>query len=96
MGKYYEITNRKSGKALNVRSGSTEENTVIIQWDARPRAQNQQWEVIKNGDSYSLIARHSGMAMGISGRSKEPGAEIVQLKPRKRAKNQMFDLVLVK
>lgn len=96
MGKYYEITNKKSGKALNVRSGSTEEHAVIIQWDARPKAQNQQWEVTKNGDSYSLIARHSGMAMGIAGRSKEPGAEIVQLKPRKKAKNQMFNLVPAK
>ena len=92
-GNVYEIINKKSGKALNVRDGSKSENAPLIQWNARSKGENQRWSLEKNGDSFSLIAQHSGMAIGILNRSKEPGIQVVQLRTRKNAKNQLFDLV---
>ncbi|MFO0876530.1 MAG: RICIN domain-containing protein, partial [Gemmataceae bacterium] len=78
VGDYYKIVNRKTGKALNVSSGSKEEGAPIIQWDAGDDGENQQWSLEKKGQAYVIKARHSGLVLDVAEEKKDRKAALIQ------------------
>lgn len=65
---YYTITNRNSGKCVDVSSKSTSDNADIIQYTCNGGT-NQQWSLQDAGSGYyRFVARHSGKCMrGLNG-----------------------------
>lgn len=75
---YYRITNRNSGKVLDVSGGATDDGGDVIQWSWNSES-NQQWELIDNGDGYyRIINRNSGKALDVSGGSTDDGGNVIQ------------------
>ncbi len=71
------ITNRNSGKCVDVVSASSADGAEIIQWDCHGGA-NQQWEARSAGDGHvQLVSRHSGKCLDISGASTADNARVV-------------------
>ena len=78
-GDYYKITNNNSGKVLDVKAFSTEENGEIIQNDYN-EGWNQQWEIVETGTgTYKVQNRWSGLFLGVLDDSIENGAWLVQV-----------------
>jgi hypothetical protein len=72
------ITNRGSGKALDVADRSTMDGANIQQWDYT-RQPNQTWQIIDlGGGEVAIIAEHSNKALTVQGAREFNGANIVQ------------------
>jgi hypothetical protein len=77
-GPYYQLINRKSGKALDVYQQNLVDGAAVVQWAANGGA-NQQWHVTDIGGGYrSLLNRNSGRALSIWGTSTADAANAVQ------------------
>jgi len=75
---YYKITNRNSGKVLDINGSSTADGASAIQW-TWSGGNNQQWQIIESGGGYyRLINRNSGKVADVTGASKTNGAAIIQ------------------
>jgi len=62
-GSYYTMTNRSSGKCVDVSGWSSSNNTNVQQWDCHG-GENQQFELVDVGSGYyNLRARHSGKCL---------------------------------
>jgi hypothetical protein len=72
------ITNRGSGKSLDVVDRSTMDGANIQQWDYT-RQPNQTWQIIDlGGGEVAIIAEHSNKALTVQGAREFNGANIVQ------------------
>jgi hypothetical protein len=72
------ITNRGSGKSLDVADQSTLDGANIQQWDYS-RQPNQTWQIIDlGGGEVAIIAEHSNKALTVQGGRDFNGANIVQ------------------
>jgi beta-glucanase (GH16 family) len=77
-GELYRITNRGSGKVMDVVSGSTVNNAEIKQygWNS---GTNQRWEFQDAGSGYfRIVNQKSGMCVDVAGASTADGANIIQ------------------
>ncbi len=62
---YYMIADKETGKALDVSGASYENGAKVILYE-QTRGDNQQFEIINNGDgTYSFKLRHSDMTLGV-------------------------------
>lgn len=74
----HRIVNVNSGKALDVRDGSTDDGANVQQWEY-DGTEKQHWQVESVGDGYyRLVASHSGKALDVSGVSTDDGANVHQ------------------
>lgn len=74
----YKIINRKSGKVLDVKDGSTQDGAQIVQWTDNG-GDNQHWQLISAVSGYYKIKNvKSGKLMDIEGASKNDGANNIQ------------------
>ncbi|GMK37489.1 beta-xylosidase [Paenibacillus sp. CCS19] len=75
---YYEIVSRKSGKLLNIRSGSTAAGADAEQ-KSDTNATSQQWKFIDAGSGYYKIQnRNSGLILGLTNGDTADGTIIEQ------------------
>ena len=76
---YYKITNKNSGKVLDVQNMSTTSGTACIQYDYNG-GWNQMWKIIATEDGkYKIQNRLSGLYLGIQNSSGSDGAVCVQM-----------------
>lgn len=74
----YTLTNRKSGKALDVSGGSIADGANVIQWPSHGGT-NQQWKLVDAGNGYyKIINVKSGKALEVDGASTADGANVQQ------------------
>jgi len=75
---YYRITNRNSGKVVDVQNPNMDNGARIGQytWNA---GNWQQWQFVDKGGGYfNLVSRHSGKCLDVNGASTADGATIIQ------------------
>jgi hypothetical protein len=90
-GDHYKITNRKSGKVLDVEGDSTDEGGGIIQWDDKAEGtDNQRWSWEGTGKARRLKSKSSSLVLDIG----DDG--IVQRKADAKAKGQLWEVVEIK
>jgi beta-galactosidase len=88
----YQLTNRRSGKVLDVPGASTIEGTQLIQWGAH-EGLNQQWRLISAGPgTYTLVNGGSGQLVDIQGSATGDGTPIIQWRAN-GGPNQQWRLV---
>lgn len=76
--RWYVLTNRANGLAMDITGVSTEPGAALTQWN-RTDTENQQFRFADSGDNYyRLIARHSGLALDLLDFITDDGADIVQ------------------
>ncbi|RGA00378.1 hypothetical protein DI270_035140 [Microbispora triticiradicis] len=78
----YQLKNVKSGKCLDVPSGSTATGTQLVQYSCHPDGHkdqiNQRFYLIQSGDAYQVNPAVSGLCLDINGNSKADGAAVIQ------------------
>jgi endoglucanase len=75
---YYRITNRNSGKVIDVISASTANNAEIKQWTWNSGA-NQKWSFVDAGGGYFRVVNlNSGRCLDVAGASTADGANVIQ------------------
>ena len=79
-GQTYRITNRASGRAMDVESVSLDNGARIQQWDwSGSGGNNQKWVVTQEANgNYRLTAVHSGKALDVVDVSYASGGELQQ------------------
>nr|WP_239098818.1 RICIN domain-containing protein [Micromonospora andamanensis] len=88
---WYVLTNRNSGKALDLYNMATSDGARITQW-ARNDGNWQQWQFVDSGGGYyRLRSRHSGKVLDVYNFSTANGASIVQWSDH-NGTNQQFRL----
>ncbi|MEV6303333.1 RICIN domain-containing protein [Actinoplanes sp. NPDC051861] len=75
---YYRVTNRNSGKVLDVISSSVADNAEIKQWTWNSGA-NQRWEFRDVGGGYfNIVNQNSGKCLDVASASTADGANVIQ------------------
>ncbi|WP_432921355.1 ThuA domain-containing protein [Microbispora sp. CA-135349] len=78
----YQLKNVKSGKCLDVPTGSTATGTQLVQYSCHPDGHkdqvNQRFYLIPSGDAYQVNSAVSGLCLDINGNSKADGAALIQ------------------
>jgi hypothetical protein len=75
---YYRITNRNSGKVIDVQNPNTSDGAKVGQWTWNG-GNWQQWYFQDAGSGYfRIVSRHSGKCLDVSGVSTSDGAGIIQ------------------
>ena len=74
---YYKFVHTASGKALDLRGGSTDNRRSISLYDDNGSAA-QQWAIKKNGSGYTIWARCSGKVIDMEGWEAKNGVDIFQ------------------
>ena len=91
-GDHYKITNRKSGKVLDVEGDSMDEGGGIIQWDDKSEGyDNQRWSWDGTGKERRLKAKSSSLVLDVN----DEGG-VIQKKTDKKAKGQAWKVVEIK
>ena len=91
-GTHYKLTNRKTGKVLDVNENSTDEGAAIIQWDDKSEDNdNQRWSWVGDGKERRLKSKSSGHVLDVDDESK-----LVQKKASETGKGQLWKVVEVK
>jgi endoglucanase len=76
-GQVTTITNRNSGKCVDVVSASSADGAEMIQWDCHGGT-NQLWETRAAGDGHvQLVSRHSGKCLDVDGASTANNARAI-------------------
>ena len=74
------ITNRASGKGLDVQDRSTRDAANVQQWDFGG-SPNQTWDVVDQGDGvFSIVSQGSGKALDVANHNAADGANIQQFR----------------
>ncbi|ONK16034.1 RICIN domain-containing protein [Streptomyces sp. MP131-18] len=74
----YRLTNRNSGKVMDVTSASTADNAEVKQWTWNGGG-NQQWVFQDTGDGYfRIVNQNSGKCLDVASGSTADGANIIQ------------------
>lgn len=90
--KTYKITNRLSGKSMNVRGGSTSNSAVLEQY-TYSAWNSQKWTFSLNGSGYYTITSVlSGKVADVSGASTSENASVIQYTSN-QGYNQQWSLV---
>ncbi|WP_426513236.1 RICIN domain-containing protein [Dactylosporangium sp. McL0621] len=77
-GSYYRVTNRNSGKVIDVSGQSTANNAEVKQWTWWGGA-NQKWRFDDaGGDYFRIVNQNSGKCLDVASASTADGANIVQ------------------
>jgi hypothetical protein len=88
----YRITNRNSGKVVDVQNVNTSNGALVGQWAWNGNAW-QQWQFLDRGDGYYvLISRNSSKCLDVSGASTSDGAVVIQWACTADA-NQQWEMV---
>jgi beta-xylosidase len=75
---YYRITNRNSGKVMDVQQPNTSDGAKIGQYTANGQPW-QDWQFVDKGGGYfNIVSRHSGKCLDINGASTADGAGVIQ------------------
>lgn len=75
---YYRISNRNSGKVMDVVSSSQANSAEVKQYTWNSGG-NQKWEFRSAGDGYfQIIAQHSGKCLDVASASTGDGANVIQ------------------
>jgi|GEM_PF-456094 len=75
---YYRVTNRHSGKLMDVFNNSTADGGDVVQW-ANNGGLNQQWQFVDAGGGYfRIINRNSGKCLDVNGASTADNADVIQ------------------
>ncbi|WP_281765128.1 RICIN domain-containing protein [Neptunitalea lumnitzerae] len=75
---HFKITNRNSGKVIDVNGGSTTNGGSIIQWDYSG-GDNQLWSfTIDQNNSFTISNKNSNKVLDVNNASTEAGAGIIQ------------------
>jgi hypothetical protein len=75
---YYRITNRNSGKVIDVQNPNTSDGARVGQWTWNG-GNWQQWQFQDIGGGYfRIVSRHSGKCLDVSSVSTADGASIIQ------------------
>jgi hypothetical protein len=75
---FYRLTNRNSGKVMDVQQPNTSDGAKIGQYAANGQPW-QDWQFIDKGGGYfNIISRHSGKCLDINGASTADGAGVIQ------------------
>jgi len=75
---YYRITNRNSGKVIDIQQPNTADRARIGQWAWNSNAW-QRWQFVDAGGGYFRIqSLHSGKCLDVTGASTADGATIIQ------------------
>jgi hypothetical protein len=92
-GPHLKLTNRNSGKVLDVYGGSKDEYGQIIQWDAKDNAEadNQLWSWDGTGKARRLKSKNSDLVLDVT-----PDGQVVQMKADPDRKTQLWEVVEVK
>lgn len=91
-GGFFKLTNRKTGKVLDVNENSTDEDAPIIQWDEKgDDNDNQRWSWVGDGADRRIKSKSSNLALDVDGDGK-----VVQKKASDTSKGQLWKLVPVK
>jgi Ricin-type beta-trefoil lectin domain-like len=93
VGTFLKLTNRKSGKVLDVSGFSTDEGGVIIQYGDKPDGDpdgndNQRWSWDGNGAERRLRSKSSGLVIDV-----DNDGSIVQRSGNGKAKTQLWRVV---
>lgn len=74
---YYKITNKHSGKVLDVLNSGTADRTNVIQFNDKG-TDNQAWVIKQAGDgvNYNIISKCNGLSLDVSGGSATNGTNI--------------------
>ena len=89
---YYVVTNRRSGKVLDVPGASTAPGTQLIQWSANGGA-NQHWRLgTVSAGINTLTNANSGRLVDVQGMAGDDGTPIIQW-PATGGTNQQWRLV---
>jgi hypothetical protein len=87
-GEVLKVTNRKSGKVLDVFQASADEGAAVIQWDEKTEENdNQRWSWDGDGKAKRLKGKSSGLVLDVDGDGK-----IVQKKADDKAKTQLWEV----
>lgn len=74
----YKLTNRYSGKALDVQYGSKDNGANVLQYTYQGNA-NQKWYLIPTGDGYYTIKNaYTEKVVDVSAKSKDNGGDVIQ------------------
>ena len=77
-GTYYRITNRNSGKVMDVQQPNTSDGALIGQYTANGSAW-QDWQFVDKGSGYfNIVSRNSGKCLDVNGASTADGAGMIQ------------------
>jgi hypothetical protein len=91
-GDQYKITNRKTGKVLDVFENSKDDGGAIIQWDEKTEDNaNQRWSWDGAGEERRLKSKHSELVLDA-----DKDGNVVQKKSDPKAKSQLWRVVEVK
>ena len=71
-GQLYRIESKLSGKVLDVAGCSLGDGGRFQLWSYNGTS-NQQWRVVKHGDSYAIVAAQSGKVIDVEGFSRDKG-----------------------
>ena len=91
-GDILKLTNRKSGKVVDVFEASGDDGAEIIQWDAKDEDfDNQRWTWDGNGKQKRLKSKSSGKVLDVT-----EGGQAIQKASDDKAKSQLWEAVEVK
>lgn len=89
-GTQLKLTNRVSGKVLDVNEASADEGAAIIQWDEKTEDyDNQRWSWVGDGIERRLKSKSSGHVLDVQ------DGKVVQKKADDKAKRQLWKVVEV-
>ncbi|MCX5259275.1 family 43 glycosylhydrolase [Streptomyces canus] len=89
---YYRVTNRNSGKVMDVQLPNTDDGAKVGQYTSNGKPW-QQWRFADMGNGYVHIeSLNSGKCLDVAGRSTADGAALIQY-PCGTGANQMFQWV---
>jgi hypothetical protein len=75
---YFRVTNRNSGKVLDVQQPNTSAGARVGQFAANGQPW-QDWQFVDvGGGFFNIVSRNSGMCLDVNGRSTADGASIIQ------------------
>ena len=75
---YYRVTNRNSGKVLDVQQTNTNAGANVGQYAANSQPW-QDWQFVDVGSGYfNIVSRNSGLCLDVNGVSTADGASIIQ------------------
>jgi hypothetical protein len=91
---YYRLTNRNSGKVMDVQAPNTDNGAKIGQYTSNGKPW-QKWRFVDVGDGYFQIeSLNSGKCLDVNNVSTADGADIIQY-PCHSGRNQQFQWVAV-
>ena len=91
-GDILKLTNRKTGKVLDVNEASADDGAEIIQYDAKDEDNdNQRWSWVGDAKEKRLKSKSSGKVLDIG-----EGDKVVQKSSSDKAKTQLWEAVEIK